>query len=185
MTRIDGQPELAEERRAAPPGRGRACAGRARPSARRGAGSAACGRVPSRGRPAAARRRRARSASPSPGRRSRAARAGRAGSPPAKDDVPLDGQVREQRVLLEARSRRRAPRAGGSIRRSLSNQTSPFAADRARALGRASPAIARRTVVLPAPDGPTSATVSAPTSSATSTSKLRTGTVRSSRAVPM
>ncbi len=84
-----------------------------------------------------------------------------------------------------ARSRRRAARAGrfdlarGCRTRACRSTRS------ARALGRTSPATARSTVVLPAPEGPTSATVSAPTASATSTSKLRTGTVISSRAEPM
>ena len=54
-------------------------------------------------------------------------------------------------------------RSGGrSMPRSVSSHTSSPSAIRPRA-GRRSPATARRIVVLPAPDGPTSATVSAPT----------------------
>ena len=96
-------------------------------------------------------------------------------------DVALDGHVREQRVLLEHVADRSF--LGAAID-AVPNQARRCTAIDPR-LGRLSPAIASRTVVLPAPDGPTSPTVSGPTSSATSTSKERVGTVRSSRSVPM
>ena len=74
------------------------------------------------------------------------------------------------------------PTDRSSGRRSMplseSNQTSPEHVTRPRA-GRARPAIARSTDVLPAPEGPTSATVSGPTSSASSRSKARSGSERS------
>ena len=77
--------------------------------------------------------------------------------PAGEGDVPPNGQVREERVLLEHEPD--APLLRLAVEpRPLSSQTSSPSAIRPRG-GRTSPAIARSTEVLPAPDGPTSATV--------------------------
>ena len=96
----------------------------------------------------------------------------------AVGDVLPHGQVREERVLLEDEPD--APLVGlRKSRRSASNQTSSSSAIRPDA-GRTSPAIARSTEVLPAPDGPTSATVRS-TSSASLSSKERRAREKSAR----
>ena len=78
------------------------------------------------------------------------------------------------RARTPGRRARRAARPAAGRRRALaSNQTSSPSAIRPRC-GRTSPAIARSTDVLPAPDGPTSATVRS-TSSASSSSNERRG----------
>ena len=77
----------------------------------------------------------------------------------AEADVRLHRQVREERVLLEDE-----PDAApvGSAQRPAGRVEPGGAAERnaARVCGRSSPATTRSTVVLPAPDGPTSANVS-------------------------
>ena len=78
--------------------------------------------------------------------------------PPRVLDVLAHGQVREERVVLEDEADRR--RSGGrTISASPSNHVSLVERDPTRRAAATSPAIARRTVVFPAPDGPTSATV--------------------------
>ncbi len=73
-------------------------------------------------------------------------------------DVLADGHVREERVLLEDEPD--APLVGLAEDPALgrSNQVSPSSAIRPLS-GRTSPATARSTEVLPAPEGPKSATV--------------------------
>ena len=76
------------------------------------------------------------------------------------------------------RARPSAARAAGRRAASLSNQVPPPSATLPRS-GRSSPAIARSTLDFPAPDGPTSASVSRPSSSATERRKERRGWSRS------
>ena len=71
-------------------------------------------------------------------------------------DVLANRHVREERVLLEDEPD--APALRRQLARSPSNHTSSSTATRPDC-GRVSPATMRSTVVLPAPDGPTSATV--------------------------
>ena len=71
---------------------------------------------------------------------------------------------------------------GRSTRAAASNQTSSPSAIRPRS-GRRRPAIARSTVLLPAPDGPTRATVSAPTVRRTASSYDRRAQAMSSSSV--
>ena len=179
-----------EQRRAAPGRRARPAARRARPcacgrpaprAARRGAGPA--GRGPGRGpRPrAGARRPTARQGARRPGGRSARGPAARA----------------RGRRSLRRRRRWRAPSCAGRAR-TPGRRGRPSAARAAgrpwprrrttrgspRAMrprsGRRSPAIARSTVVLPAPEGPTSATVWAPMLRLTPSSNERRATAMSS-----
>ena len=90
-------------------------------------------------------------------------------------DVLPHGHVREEGVLLEDEPDPPALRCGARRRRSASKKTSSSTAMRPDS-GRTSPATARRTVVLPAPDGPTSASVE-PTSRLSWSRKVRRGTV--------
>ena len=100
--------------------------------------------------------------------------------PPAYSMFCAHGQVREERVVLEDETRPAGARAAGAMPRSASNQTSSSTAIRPGLRASTSPATARSTVVLPAPDGPTSASVE-PTSRLSSSSKDRRGTVTWSR----
>ena len=158
----------------------RGCARRARRAARRAA--APPGRAPARARPRRAGARR-RTAAPgfSP---ARCAMPSRSSSSSTRSRAAEGDVARTVMCGNSAYSWNTSPterRSGGrSIRARVSNQTSSPSAIRPARRAGAGPATARSTVVLPAPDGPTSATVSAPTVSATSTLKARSGTVRSS-----
>ena len=136
-----------------------ACARRARRAARRGAGRPGRARAHGRARPAGARRPRARPAARRRGARSRSARAARrAAAARAVGDVPR-ARTGAGRARSPGTRARPSARSGGSATpRSLSSQTRSPSAIRPRS-GRTSPAIARSTLVLPAPEGPTSATI--------------------------
>ena len=118
-------------------------------------------------------------ASPSPALRSRIARGGLRRRPRTRRCARPRGAGTAR--TPGRRSRPSAPRDEG--RPGQPNHVSSPTTIVPR-LGRLSPATASRTVVLPAPDGPTRATVSRPTSSATSTSKERSrdGEIESKRA---
>ena len=99
----------------------------------------------------------------------------------AEGDVAAHRHVREQRVLLEDQADR-ALLGGRSIFAAASNHARSPRATRPRS-GRRSPAMARRTVDLPAPEGPTSATVSAPMLRRRPSSNERRATAKSSSSV--
>ena len=93
-------------------------------------------------------------------------------------DVLADGQMREEGVVLEDETDT-APVRGERDSLAPSNQGSPSDVIRPEA-GLTSPAIALRTVVFPAPDGPTRAIVES-TSRLSRRLKARRGTTISSR----
>ena len=105
----------------------------------------------------------------------------RASLAPPKAHVRAHGHVREERVLLEDEADRAA--LGRQVDLGLGVEPGAVAERDAPAVGRRRPAIARRTVVLPAPEGPTSATVSAPTLRLTPSSNERRATAMSSSSV--
>ena len=104
-----------------------------------------------------------------------------ASAAPAEGDVAAHGHVREQRVLLEDEAHR-TPLGRQVDLRAASNHARSPRAMRPRS-GRRSPAMARRTVDLPAPEGPTSATVSAPMLRRRPSSNERRATAKSSSSV--
>ena len=87
-------------------------------------------------------------------------------------DVATHVEMRKERVLLEYEPDSSALRRGMSIPRAGIEPRLRAERDNP-ALGRSRPATARSTLDLPAPEGPTSAMVSAPTSSATASRKVR------------
>ena len=167
-----GERERARAARPAPRARARACERRAPRGARRGGAPPGRGRGRARGRRAGARRRRARPAARREARRSRAA-------PAARRPAPARRRRRSPPRSCAGRGRtpgRRGRPSGAPAegRPSPPSRTSVSAASATRPRsGRRSPAIARSTLVLPAPEGPTSATVSRPTSSSSSSRKER------------
>ena len=91
---------------------------------------------------------------------------------PAERDVRPHAHVRKERVLLEHEPDATALRWYVDAARACRATSRPRSTTRPRS-GRSSPAIARSTLVFPAPEGPTRATVSRPTSSATASRKAR------------
>ena len=155
-----------EARRGAPGarrGRRRACARRAPRAARRAAGPRGRARARGRARPAGARRRRARRRAPARGGRcgsGRAAAATRSRRRAPKRTLRDDVEMREERVLLEDVADAPVLRRRRRCRARVSSRTMLAERDDARGAAGASPATTRSTVVFPAPDGPTSASVS-------------------------
>ena len=98
---------------------------------------------------------------------------------PGVADVLLHRHVREERVVLEHEADSAA--LGREVDPGLAVEQHRAVELDPPALGRVRPEIARSTVVLPAPDGPTSATVSRPTARSTATRKARRGTSIASR----
>ena len=94
--------------------------------------------------------------------------------PAAEGDVAADVEVREERVLLEDEPDRAALRRQVDPRRGVEPGVRRRARSRPRS-GRSSPAIARSTLDFPAPDGPTSASVSRPSSRSSERRKERRG----------
>ena len=92
----------------------------------------------------------------------------------AEGDVAADVEVREERVLLEDEPDR--PPLGRQVdcRRRCRTRSAAPSVTFPRS-GRSSPAIARSTLDFPAPDGPTSASVSRPSSSSSERRKERRG----------
>ena len=156
-------------------GRRPSCARRAPRAARRAAARRGRARAPAPARRAAVLRPRARPAS----RRARCEMRKRSSSSATRALPPkatFRSTLRCGKSAYSWKTRPTRRSSGRRGRRPASSQTSPSSA--IRPVGRASPAIARRTELLPAPEGPTSATVRS-TSRASLRSNERRGSSKS------